>query len=664
MARARTLTLNAKVNVTGADKLKGLGSKLQSAGKTLTTGLTLPIVALGGAFVAAAVEAEKSQAKLESTFKSMGAAAWTTVDALNATGAELQQMTTFGDEEIRDLQGVLLTFGNVTGEAFDGATVAALDMSAALGQDLQSSAIQLGKALNDPIKGISALTRVGVSFTEQQKEQIRVLTESGDVLGAQTVILELLEDQFDGTAEALAGTAGGKMQQAFNALGDAAESFGEVILPVLADVATSVKEFAEFLQTLDPTVRKNIILFGGLAAALGPVLLIVGSLVKAFASLIGVAKAVGPAISLLRVAFGPLGLIGILGAAALAIDNFVDNALSPLSDGMRDLASAAGEDVIKVEKVIGGLADSLDVEFSTAERRVREYMERTGRDFDTAVKAVERGLTAMTDAEWDRVEEAGNTWAAQQNVISDAIYGSGGIVPTVAAGVDDAADEAGKLPGEMADAMLAEQQKLSDATTQLVNFMEQALSPAQEKYRLQGFLSSRQLAEGLADGNSLVRQKAAELRDAAISRLNEIDGSGAGYRFVQSFADSIARNAWRAVNVTSAMAAQVMGIMPRSEPKDPNSPFRGITKGWGFMDTFAQGLASTSGVVNRTLANALAAPALSPVVAGSGGSAGPGDATVINNFYMTFAGEPPKTRNEAEIIANLQRVTSVASTWG
>jgi phage-related minor tail protein len=102
----------------------------------------------------------------------------------------------------------LLTFGNVSGEAFDRAQMAAVNLSARLGQDLQSSAVQVGKALNDPIKGVTALGRVGVSFTEQQKEQIKAMTKVGDVAGAQSLILAQLEKQYGGSAEAPRGHAG------------------------------------------------------------------------------------------------------------------------------------------------------------------------------------------------------------------------------------------------------------------------------------------------------------------------------------------------------------------------------------------------------------------------------------------------------------------------
>jgi hypothetical protein len=81
------------------------------------------------------------------------------------------------------------------------------------------AAIQLGKALNDPTQGVSALSRVGVSFTDVQKDMIKKLQESGDMMGAQRIILGELEKQFGGTAEAVGKTLPGALDRLDNAIG-------------------------------------------------------------------------------------------------------------------------------------------------------------------------------------------------------------------------------------------------------------------------------------------------------------------------------------------------------------------------------------------------------------------------------------------------------------
>src|SRR5690606_25828234 len=121
----------------------------------------------------------------------------------------MQQLTTYGDEAVLQMENLLLTFTSIKGPVFKEATAVILDVSTALGQDLQSSAIQVGKALNDPVIGITALQRVGVSFTETQKKVITQLVKTGDIAGAQKLILAELSKEFGGAANAAANTFGG-----------------------------------------------------------------------------------------------------------------------------------------------------------------------------------------------------------------------------------------------------------------------------------------------------------------------------------------------------------------------------------------------------------------------------------------------------------------------
>jgi len=256
--------------------------RMVSAGQTMTRKATLPIAAAGTALFALAGAQEDAEVRMSSSFESMGAAAWTTTDALKAQASAFQEVSTFGDEAILDFQSVMLTFGNVTGDVFTDATQLGLDMSAKLGTDLQSTAIQLGKALNDPAKGLSALSRVGVSFTEDQEEMVKAMTEAGDIAGAQAIILGELEKQFGGTAEAMAQTGTGQAKQAMNALGDAGEQLGAVVIPMVSQLAGWLKQLATWFQNLDPATKEWIVRIGALVAAIGPALIIGGKLIQAF----------------------------------------------------------------------------------------------------------------------------------------------------------------------------------------------------------------------------------------------------------------------------------------------------------------------------------------------------------------------------------------------
>jgi len=191
-----------------------------------------PLIALGFGVAAiknatdAYIRQENAIAQLEARLKSTKNAVGISSKGLQDMAASLQQVTTFGDEAIIEMQSLLLTFTKVGEETFPQATEAILNMSTAMGQDLKTSAIQVGKALNDPVAGIAAMSRSGIQFTDVQKDMIKELTKSGDLLGAQTIILKELETQFGGAARAAKDTLGGALQSLSNAFGDVQEQLG------------------------------------------------------------------------------------------------------------------------------------------------------------------------------------------------------------------------------------------------------------------------------------------------------------------------------------------------------------------------------------------------------------------------------------------------------
>jgi hypothetical protein len=179
--------------------------------------------------VALANVQEAAEANLGAVLKATGGAAGYNLEQMKKMAAGMQSVTTVGDEVILNGMAMLATFKEIRGEGFERATKAALDMSQVLGTDMKSSVVMIGKALNDPIANLSAMTRAGVQFTDQQTEMIKTLWEAGDAAAAQNIILEELESQMGGAAEAARKTFGGAVQAAKNDLGDMKEEMGFVI---------------------------------------------------------------------------------------------------------------------------------------------------------------------------------------------------------------------------------------------------------------------------------------------------------------------------------------------------------------------------------------------------------------------------------------------------
>ena len=221
----------AERDLTGLTK-EGARAEAQADKIGAAWGKRLGVAVLAGTAVLAAgvakvvqntIAAEKVQAQLAARIRSTGGAAGLAVADLNKMADALQAATTFDDEAIGGAQAVLLTFTKIGKDVFPSATEAVLNLSTAFGTDLNGAALQVGKALNDPIKGITALARAGVQFTDDQKALIASLVETGQQAEAQRIILAELETQIGGSARAARDTLGGALQALSNAFDNALE---------------------------------------------------------------------------------------------------------------------------------------------------------------------------------------------------------------------------------------------------------------------------------------------------------------------------------------------------------------------------------------------------------------------------------------------------------
>lgn len=165
--------------------------------------------------------------QLNQTLKSTGRFTEEASQALQNHASALQQVTTYGDEAIISAQSQLATFKQLGGEVFPQATEAVLDMATKMGGDLKGAVVLLGKALNDPATGLSYLTRVGVTFSDQQKKVIKDFQDTNQLAEAQGLILKELQSEFGGSARAARTTLGGAVETLKNNFGDLLEVSGD-----------------------------------------------------------------------------------------------------------------------------------------------------------------------------------------------------------------------------------------------------------------------------------------------------------------------------------------------------------------------------------------------------------------------------------------------------
>ncbi len=222
----------AKKNVAG----------VSSAFKGLVGGVAL------AAFTRKVIESTKTQQaavkQLEQGLASTGNVVGRSLEELTTKAQELQSASTFGDEEIIGAMSQLVTFTNITGEAFDRTTQAVLDLSTRMDQDLKSSVLQLGKALNDPVANLGALGRAGIQFSDAQKDTIKALAETNRLAEAQDIILKELERQFGGSAAAARDTLAGALASLNNAFGDLFEQKDDAkeLTGAVNEMTTAIKD--------------------------------------------------------------------------------------------------------------------------------------------------------------------------------------------------------------------------------------------------------------------------------------------------------------------------------------------------------------------------------------------------------------------------------------
>lgn len=206
-------------------------------------------------FLDEANEAIRVENQLNAVLESTKHAAWLTADEVKNMANEFQKVTTIWDDAIISWQNMLLTFTQIWKDIFPQATETMLDMATAMNnwvtpsaEQLKNQAIQLWKALNNPIEWVSALTRVWVKFTDQQKEQIKTLVENWKTMEAQKIILNELATEFGWSARAQVNSFEWQMLQLKNRIWDTKEEIGKAMIPVIENLT----------DTLTPVIDKTL----------------------------------------------------------------------------------------------------------------------------------------------------------------------------------------------------------------------------------------------------------------------------------------------------------------------------------------------------------------------------------------------------------------------
>lgn len=259
---------NVRAVITAEDKasgvLKGFGDNVNSFSAGMVAkgiliadaieGAAKQVIGFGVSSIKAFSESQNLIAQTNAALASTAGVAGITADKVTELATAWQKQTRYSDEAVRGAENVLLTFTAIGKDKFPQATEAVLNLATAMHEDLQSASVQVGKALQDPILGITALRRVGVNFNDAQKEVVKNLVETGHQAEAQALILKELQKEFGGSAVAAGKTLSGALDRLKNNFNDGQESLGQYISKGLTPL---INRAADVLVAIDWTATIN-----------------------------------------------------------------------------------------------------------------------------------------------------------------------------------------------------------------------------------------------------------------------------------------------------------------------------------------------------------------------------------------------------------------------
>jgi hypothetical protein len=280
---AIALPIISEWNPKGIDKAIADFKKLETTGQKAAFAIKKAALPAAAALVAIGATAV-SAIKAGEAFATANARVANIADSMGLFGTETKAVTdrllTLAEATARQIgvdnlsikatQAKLLTFKNLAatadkvGSSFDRATMAALDMASAGFGSAEQNAVQLGKALEDPIKGITALAKSGITFTASEKKKIETLVESNKLLEAQDMILQAIEKQVGGTAKATANDTD-KMKEGFRQF---QQQLGSALLPVLAKITPLLTGLASWATKNKTAFIIVASVIGGIATAI------------------------------------------------------------------------------------------------------------------------------------------------------------------------------------------------------------------------------------------------------------------------------------------------------------------------------------------------------------------------------------------------------------
>lgn len=559
----------------GADSVKAFGkdakavaSDLESTGRQMSLAITAPFLLFSKAALDQAKQMRDAQGQVTAALASTGNASGKTQGQLEDLAKQLSGISTFGKNDIlRNVTANLLTFGNITGKTFDQAQLAIVNMAAKMGGgegSLQDATIKVGRALNDPIQGVTALTRAGISFTTAQKDQIKALVQSGQGAKAQSIILDALTKKYAGAAAA--ARAASPDAAAAQQWQDFEETIGNIEIKLLPALTDQLKSVLGWFQSLNTEQQTSIVKWTAIAAIVGPVLLVLGKTVDVIKNTVSAAADLTKWLGLMELGWAGLAVeLGVVAAAfaVVALEIYESTQLSTvatdainkqadahkyLEDAMNK-AAEAGRNMTSEEK--DAAAQKLKLAENTLKAALAQEQQNLADDqaaTSSLAKSVRHDVQALftgqTPPDIKAVQDQNSILATQKALTSNlhdqgTLFGAttpgGGASTSTSSGFDmhneDQIKKAADAAAELEKNLTGVQQKIATGL-EAVNMPKSITSAKELNDQLTDYLTTAQKAgvntgafagqvQGLRDKIEALKQ--AELAKEAAKFSQEVD---------------------------------------------------------------------------------------------------------------------------------------------
>ena len=492
-----------------------------NTGRTLSIGITAPLGVMAAQSVKAFDQQAKAIAQVEAGLQSTAGQVGYTSEQLQRMASDLQAKTLFGDEVIlKDATAQLLTFTNIAGDNFARTQQVALDLATRLDGDLKSASIQLGKALNDPISNLTALSRAGIQFSADQKEVIKSLTESGRLAEAQTIILDELEKQYGGSAEAAAQAGMGPFKQLQNTIGDLSEEFGKLINDLLKPLVPRIQALVRGFTDLTDRQKQVAMTAAAIAAAAGPIALLVSGMIKA------------------RIAMAALNVVmaaNPLGAVVAGVTLLV-GAMATLKASVKTTREETENFIVRTKELdkeqqilaLNTKRRALETELAQLKqaKAAEEAASQVGALGDKFDKQIARGNVSKFATQIGDTEEA---IVALKKATAEAQFGEGAVVGLTALPTMDATEAAPTAPtSEQTQAVAAMTEATQKQATAIENVKLASQDVLQPMLNMQEAVAGEQALKNAQEYN----ERLAAINDTALQLAHTV-GDQLGYAFEQ-----------------------------------------------------------------------------------------------------------------------------------